>query len=433
MKLKIKYILFVSFLHIILILLSLRMFEENIYYFIAAEVFIICTIIISIILYRQFIQPVQTLSSGLESLKDKDFTMKLLTTGHYEMDQLIGVYNKMIDQLRIERLKQEEQHFFLENLVQASPAGIIILDFDGFITNINPAAESFLGLSSDKIIGKKFNKITGRLAKALNKLQPGTSEIIPLSGMITYRCQKASFVDRGFNHHFILIEELTDELLKNERKAYEKVIRMMSHEINNSVGAVNSILSSSLTYKNKLTKKDKDQFENAINVAMERNVHLNKFMGNFADIVRIPQPTKKKTDLHQLLQKVHILMQNELEKRQIEWKWQLQKEAFLLEMDEQQMEQVLVNIVKNALEAIEKNGKITIVTSTTSGKQLIIRDNGKGISEDIRQKLFTPFFSTKKNGQGIGLTLTREILLNHGFKFSLETNKKDETEFVIEF
>ena len=430
MKLKIKYILFVSFLHIILILLSLRMFEENIYYFIAAEVFIICTIIISIILYRQFIQPVQILSSGLESLKDKDFTMKLLTTGHYEMDQLIGVYNKMIDQLRIERLKQEEQHFFLENLVQASPAGIIILDFDGFITNINPAAESFLGLSSDKIIGNKFNKISTRLAKALNKLQPGTSEIIPLSGMITYRCQKASFVDRGFNHHFILIEELTDELLKTERKAYEKVIRMMSHEINNSVGAVNSILSSSLTYKNKLAKKDQEQFENAINVAMERNVHLNKFMGNFADIVRIPQPTKKKTDLHQLLQKVHILMQNELEKRQIEWKWQLQKEAFLLEMDEQQMEQILVNIIKNALEAIEKDGKITIITSA---KQLIIRDNGKGISEDIQQKLFTPFFSTKKNGQGIGLTLTREILLNHGFKFSLETNEKDETEFAVEF
>ena len=138
MKLKTKYILFVSFLHIILILLSLRMFKENIYYFLAAEVFIICTIIIAIILYRQFIQPVQTLSSGLEFLKDKDFTMKMVITGHYEMDQLIGVFNKMIDQLRKEKLKQQEQHFFLEKLVQASPAGIIILDFDEIITNINP-------------------------------------------------------------------------------------------------------------------------------------------------------------------------------------------------------------------------------------------------------------------------------------------------------
>ena len=430
MKLKIKYILFVTFLHTILILLSLRMFKENIYYFLVVEVFIICTIIISIILYRQFIQPVQTLSSGLESLKDKDFTMKLVTTGHYEMDQLIGVYNKMIDQLRVEKLKQEEQHFFLENLVQASPAGIIILDFDGFVTNINPAAESFLGLSSNKIIGKTLEKVNSRLTKILDKFQPGTSEIIPLSGMKTYRCQKASFVDRGFNHHFILIEELTDELIKTERKAYEKVIRMMSHEINNSVGAVNSILSSSLNYKDKLTQKDQDQFENAIKVAMERNVHLNKFMGNFADIVRIPQPTIKKTDLHQLLKKVHILMQNDLEKRKIEWKWLLQEDNFLLEMDEQQMEQVLVNIFKNAVEAIEKNGRITV---TTLAKKLIISDDGRGIPEDIQQKLFTPFFSTKKNGQGIGLTLTREILLNHGFKFSLETNEKGKTEFVIEF
>ena len=111
MKLKIKYILFVSFIHIILILLSLRMFKENIYYFIVAEAFIICTIIISMILYRQFIQPINTISSGIESLEDKDFSMKFVKVGHFEMDQLIEVYNRMIDQLREERIKQREQHF----------------------------------------------------------------------------------------------------------------------------------------------------------------------------------------------------------------------------------------------------------------------------------------------------------------------------------
>ncbi len=330
MKLKTKYILFVTFIHIILILLSLRMFKENIYYFLAAEVFIICTIIISIILYRQFIQPVQTLSSGLEFLKDKDFTMKMVTTGHYEMDQLIGVFNKMIDQLREEKLKQKEQHFFLEKLVHASPAGIIILDFDEIITNINPAALSYLKSDLNKVLSKKLTEIPGRLSSLLASLEVGKPQTISLSGIETFKCQKASFLDRGFNHHFLLVEQLTDEIIKTEKKAYEKVIRMMSHEINNSVGAVNSILSSCLTYKNKLAQKEQEQFKNAINVAIERNIHLNKFMGNFAYIVRIPQPTKKKTDLHQLLKKVHILMQNELEKHQIEWEWQLQKEAFLL-------------------------------------------------------------------------------------------------------
>lgn len=431
MKLKIKYILFVSFIHIILILLSLRLFKENIYYFLAAEVFIICTIIISMILYRQFIQPINTISSGIESLEDKDFSMKFVKVGHLEMDQLIGVYNRMIDQLREERVKQREQHFFLQNLIESSPSGIIILNFEEKITQFNPAAESFLGLRTDEIIGKTLDKLPGKLPIELNKLQSGNSEIIPISGMKTFKCQKASFVDRGFNHHFILIEELTDELLKTERKAYEKVIRMMSHELNNSLGAVNSILNTCLNFKDQLQKKDKKSYEEALNVAIERNTHLNRFMENFANVVRIPSPKKIETNLHELLKNVGKFIFTDIEKRNIKLHWQLDSQPLMVKLDKQQMEQVLVNIFKNAVEAIEKKGKITIIT--TPNRQLIIRDNGKGIPEDIQQKLFTPFFSTKKNGQGIGLTVTREILLNHGFKFSLEINEKEETEFVVEF
>ncbi len=271
----------------------------------------------------------------------------------------------------------------------------------------------------------------GKLPVELNKLQSGNSEIIPISGMKTFKCQKASFVDRGFNHHFILIEELTDELLKTERKAYEKVIRMMSHELNNSLGAVNSILNTCLNFKDQLQKKDKRSYEEALNVAIERNTHLNRFMENFANVVRIPSPKKTETDLHELLKNVGKFIFADIEKRNIKLRWELDSQPLMVKLDKQQMEQVLVNIFKNAVEAIEKNGEITIVT--TPNKQLIIRDNGKGVSEDIQQKLFTPFFSTKKNGQGIGLTVTREILLNHGFKFSLETNEEGETEFVIEF
>ncbi len=431
MKLKIKYTLFVTFIHIIIILLSLRMFKENIYYFIAAEAFIVCTIIISIILYRQFIQPINTISSGIESLEDKDFSMKFVKVGHFEMDQLIMVYNKMIDQLREERVKQREQHFFLQHLIESSPSGIIILNFDEIITQINPAAVHFLNLKTDNIIGKTFDKLPGKLPEELKKLRSGNSEIIPISGMKTFKCQKASFVDRGFNHHFILIEELTEELLKSERKAYEKVIRMMSHELNNSLGAVNSILNTCLNFKNQLHKKDKKSYEEALNVAIERNTHLNRFMENFANVVRIPLPKKIETDLHELLKSVGKFIFVDIEKKNIKLHWQLDSKPMMIKLDKQQMEQVLVNIFKNAVEAIEKNGEITIIT--TPNKQLIIRDNGKGISEDIHAKLFTPFFSTKKNGQGIGLTITREILLNHGFKFSLETNEKEETEFVVEF
>ena len=433
MKLKTKYIIFVFLLHTIFIFLSLLLLKEKTYLFLIAEVIIIFSISISIVLYKQMIQPVKTISSGIESMKDKDFNMKFVKVGHFEMDQLIEVYNRMIDQLREERVKQQEQHFFLQHLIESSPSGIIILDFDKKITEINPAAETFLGLTSENIIGKNLDKLPGRLPIELNKLQPGTSEIIPISGMKTFKCQKASFVDRGFNHHFILIEELTEEILKTERKAYEKVIRMMSHELNNSLGAVNSILNSCLNFKDQLQKKDKTSYENALNVAIERNTHLNRFMENFADVVRIPSPKKKECDLHELLKTVGKLVFTDIEKQNIRLNWELASQPLMVELDKQQMEQVLVNIFKNAVEAIENKGEILIKTFDSPVKKLIIRDNGKGIPEDIQQKLFTPFFSTKKNGQGIGLTVTREILLNHGFKFSLEKNEKGETEFLVEF
>ena len=139
---------------------------------------------------------------------------------------------------------------------------------------------------------------------------------------------------------------------------------------------------------------------------------------------------KKKTNLNDLVKAISTLMDKN---PKIKWKLELCRKPLIVELDVQQMELVLINILKNSMEAIEKKGTILIKTFDSPEKKLIITDNGKGIEKDIQQNLFTPFFSTKKGGQGIGLTLIREILVNHGFDFFLEMNEKDETEFVIEF
>ncbi len=433
MRLRTKYILFVSLIHIALIILSLNLINDKIYLFLVAEVVIIITITISIILYRQFIRPINTITSGIESIEDKDFSMKFVKVGHYEMDKLIDVYNTMIDQLRIERLKQQEQHFFLENLIESTPSGIVILDFDERIISVNPAAEAFMDNKEEELIGKTFAEIPGKLSAEISKIGTDEPVVIPISGMKTFRCQRASFVDRGFNNCFIIIEELTEELLKTERAAYEKVIRMMSHEINNSIGAVNSILNSSLNYSDQIAKKDRTYFVDAMNVAIRRNEHLNKFMSNFADIVRIPQPKKTSSDLHELLKTVQLLISSQIIDKEINWKWELSNSEIIVELDIHQIEQVLVNIIKNAVEAIGNTGEIVIQTQHHPKRRLMIINNGEKISEEVQQKLFTPFFSTKAGGQGLGLTLIREILLNHGFNFSLRTREDGNTVFVIEF
>ena len=134
-----------------------------------------------------------------------------------------------------------------------------------------------------------------------------------------------------------------------------------------------------------------------------------------------------------MLQQVKTLMLPKCEQQKTQWEWQLSEGNFEVNVDVQQMEHVLVNIVQNALEAIEAGGSIRISTGINPVKELRISNNGRKIPKAIQQKLFAPFFSTKKDGQGIGLTLIREILLNHGFRFSLQTLNDGWTEFRIEF
>jgi len=432
MRLRNKFIIFAILIHAILIVLSLLLLEQSRYLFMAAEVLILLSLAITIHLYRAFLKPLNLLSAGVESIKDQDFSTTFVMTGQHDLDRLIEVYNRMIEQLRDERVRQQQQHFFLERLISATPIGIIILDLDGRVAMLNPAAQTLLGSKSEDAVGRPLDAFPGIPGQELHGMAAGETRTISMSGIHTYKCSKSHFLDRGFYRQFIVIEELTQEILASQKRAYEKVIRMMSHEINNSVGAVNSILESSLHYRTQLNTDDRIDFEDAIRVAIERNRGLNKFMANFADVVRIPPPVKSSYDIHKLLQSVHVLLSADCKKRDIKWLWELSSTPLTAEIDVQQMEQVLVNIVKNAIEAIGNNGQV-IIRTTGQPMILSVTDTGKGISPEQRAHLFTPFYSTKKDGQGVGLTLIREILLNHGFSFNLETTEPGRTVFTIDF
>ena len=369
--------------------------------------------------------------SGVEAIKDRDFTTRFVTTGKHEMDQLISVYNQMIDVLRTERTKQEEQHFFLEKLIQTSPTGIIILDYDNKVQQLNQKAIRLLGVDEKAIVNQMVDEIDHPVMKQISGLQSGEAKTITLSGVITYKLQKSHFIDRGFPRVFIMIEELTAEILEAEKKAYGKIIRMMAHEVNNTIGPVNSILQSTLK-TNEINGELNGTLKSALQVAVDRNQNLNIFMRNFADLVRLPLPNRRRIDLHKLVRNITTLMTLKAGEKEIEFEYRLSNELIFISADEQQMEQAIINIVKNAIEAIEEKGTITFTTSCHPS-QLIISDTGEGIDELTSADLFTPFFSTKKDGQGVGLTLIREILINHHYKFSLQSVQKGRTDFTILF
>lgn len=432
MKIRTKYILFVVILHVTALVLSYFIFDDDKVFFIISEVFILASLWLSWQLYNQLIQPLNMLVQGTEAIKDKDFNVKFVETGKYEMDQLIKVYNQMIDELRNERTKQEEQHFFLEKLIYTSPTGIIILDYDELIQQVNPMALQLLELEELQLKNKLITSVDHPVLKAAKELKSGESITITYKGIITYKLLKSHFVDRGFPRHFIMIEELTAEILAAEKKAYGKVIRMMAHEVNNTIGPVNSILQSALQKENLWQENSTHSLQNALQVAYERNNNLNLFMRNFADVVRLPEPNKKNIDLVEIINRTAQLMQMKAGEKKISFVYESMPERFFAFADEQQMEQAFINIIKNAIEAIDEDGTITFSLNATSRK-FIISDNGKGIADAVADHLFSPFFSTKKDGQGIGLTLVRDILVNHDFDFSLKTVEPMRTEFVIQF
>ena len=145
MRLGTKFILVITILHLVALVLSFYIFEQKIF-FIVSELLILTSAIISWQLYQQMLKPLQTVIDGIDAIKDKDFNVKFLPTGTYEMDRLVNVYNEMMDHLKTERIRQEQQHFFLEKLIQTSPTGILILDFDGNVQQVNPKACALLSI-----------------------------------------------------------------------------------------------------------------------------------------------------------------------------------------------------------------------------------------------------------------------------------------------
>jgi len=432
MKIKNKLLLHFIVIHVIFFALSIPLIRYNKLWIVASEIVILISVIISLRLYRFLIKPLEFSNIGTESLRNKDFSNKFVLTGNFELDLLIDVYNKMIDQLREERIISEEKNHFLDKLIESTPVGIITLDFDEKISSLNPAAYDLLKMQPETLIGKTLKDADNDFLVLLNQCETDKNFTFSMNGVKKYKCYKSHFINKGFPRHFIIFEELTNEIIEAEKYAYARVIRMMSHEVNNTVGSITSLLESISIYKKTLPYTKQTEYEDAIKIAIERNLNLGIFISNFANVIRLPKPELKEYDLNILLRKVLLLMQATQSEKILNISTAGTEGKFLLKIDPIQFEQALMNILKNSVESIRDKGNIKIILSKKDRK-LIIRDDGRGITEENSRKLFTPFFSTKPYGQGIGLTLVREILLNHFFRFSLSTKADGLTDFEIWF
>lgn len=431
MKLKSFFFLLAFLLGVVWVVLLYIATEENGWKFYLTEGIISFCLIYLVYFYNKVIKPLNSIAGGMDLLRAQDFSSRLAPVGQQEADRIVQVFNRMMDQLKEERLRLREQNHFLDLLINVSPMGVVILTFDERISMANKAALAFLGETSEKDIqNKTMTQLSSDLAEELSRLPKDATETIRLSDSHIYRCSRLSFVDHGFAHPFFLIESLTSEVMKAEKKAYEKVIRMIAHEVNNTVAGTTSALE---TIDDALqTMEDTDDLREVMKVCIERSFNMSRFITNFANVVKIPEPQTEKVGLNARVEACKIFMENVCQNRNIKLHMELCEESPIVEMDTSLFEQVLINIIKNSAESIDEAGEIVIRT-TASPLMLEVCDNGKGISKEIESKLFTPFFSTKPNGQGIGLIFIREVLMKHGFSFSLRTYPDGLTRFRIRF
>jgi signal transduction histidine kinase len=309
---------------------------------------------------------------------------------------------------------------------------MLVLDFDGQVSDVNPAGLRLLGLGREAVLGRTVGALPSPLADALARLEPGGSEVVGLSGTRRVRCHRGTFVDRGFPRTFFVIEELTEEARRIERAAYEKLIRVMSHEVNNSITASNSLLESSLTYAAELPASSRADLEHALRIAIDRSTQLNQFLRRFADVFRLPAPHREPTELRELLRHLVTLMRARSVDTRIEYAWTDDAPPVSADVDRGQFEQAVLNVLKNAVEAAGPGGWVRVdLSRTPEGVTITIDDSGPGPGPEAEVHLFTPFFSTKPHGQGIGLTLVREILSGHGWDYSLDHPEGGPTRFTM--
>ena len=437
MTLRTRFLTYLVVLHAVFGACAVRFLFDRRIWLLAVEAFFVVSFAVGVYLLRSYFGPLRLIESGAQYLRDGEFTTRFRPTGQPDMDRLVEIYNRMVDRLREERVRNEEQEQLLRRVIAESPGAVITLDVDGKVHSANPATERLLQIDAETLLGRPLDALGTSFARQLAEIPPDDSRLLQVRGRRRVRCQAGTFMDRGFPRRFLILDELTDELHRTEKLAYEKLIRMMSHEVNNTSGAVQSLLQSCLAYRRQLADEDRDDFARALEVAIQRTAHLDEFMRGFAGVVRLPRPVKRPSNPWEIASQAGLLFRDRCGEAGISWREEIEPGLPMVDGDPVQLEQALVNVVKNAVEAIESRGGPgeIVLRGGRQGRRtmLAVSDTGPGLSKEAQTHLFTPFFTTRQNGQGIGLTMVQEILLAHGFDFSLENHPERGAEFTIVF
>ncbi|MEQ8361002.1 MAG: ATP-binding protein [Cytophagales bacterium] len=386
----------------------------------------------------------------LNSIKFDDFSYTFTEKNiGGSFDRLNKEFNSVISKFREIRAEKEAQFHYLKTVVQHVGIGLISFRANGEIQLINSAAKKLLNVIPLRSIEdlSKFNEelarrveILGNGEKDLIKIQNRNTELQLSIAATVFKLRKEEF-------KLVSIQNIQTELEEKEMEAWQNLIRVLTHEIMNSVTPISSLASTvddaivgHITDNPKpleVNKEDLEDMHMAIQTIKRRSESLIKFVSDFRNMTRIPFPSKTLFHVKDLMEHIHHLMKPDIQKADVNFEMEIEPDNMSLNADRDQIEQVIINLLKNAIQAFgeqkEKNLYLRAWMDALSKIHITVEDNGPGIEKETLERIFIPFFTTKKSGSGIGLSLSKQIMRQHKGSINVDSIKGERTRFTLRF
>ncbi len=418
----------------------------NSYYYLAIGSGLLC-IIVFLNLYKFLLRRFTEIDDFFESVKYRDFSRRFVEElGPRDIRQLHKGFNEVNRVIREINAKKEVQYLYLQKILEMVDIGIIAYNLEtGVVLWSNDSIKDTLDLPSFKNIS-----FVSRRKPELFEIVFETyhSEATSVTIPVKNESLKVLISDTVFQiedeaYKLIVLQNIDETLDQNESEAWKKLLSVMTHEIMNSIAPISSLADTLQTHVRETARNPKSQsldledLDAGITSIKKRSEGLMKFANTYRSLNKVTQLNREKVLVRELFQNIQHLMQPSIQNKNIKINYQLENRDLEVEIDSYLIEQVLINLILNAIDACKnkEDGLIVIWAKKDADSNIIIRvqDNGTGIPEEIKDSIFIPFFTTKKNGSGIGLSLCKQIMLLHKGKIQLQSEDNKGTAVSLVF
>jgi two-component system nitrogen regulation sensor histidine kinase NtrY len=363
------------------------------------------------------IRPLQTMSNLLAALREGDYSIRARgARGGNALGEVLLEINSLGETLRLQRLGAFEATALLRTIMSEIDVAVFTFDPKRRLRLVNRAGETLLGRPMDKLLGKTADELALNRCLEANEDEPLTLNFAGASGR--WGVRRSTFREEGLPHELLVLTDLSRTLREEERRAWQRIVRVLGHEMNNSLAPIKSLAASleSLMRRNPLPPDWKDDASSGLHSIASRADSLSRFLQAYTRLTKLPPPQKQHVDLGELVQRV-VDLEPRLNVKV------MPGPKTVIRADAAQIEQALINLVHNAVDAaLETHGEVSIGwREKEDAVEIFVQDEGPGIMNPAN--LFVPFFTTKPEGSGIGLPLSRQIAEAHGGSLAL-TNRK---------